>query len=110
MNKQKRSSKLDKQLNKTIRDIKQVKIQGARNIAKAALKAYHTNPTEKTKEKLIKARPTEPMLANVLNKLNKENYKSIQQHFDKAQTKINKKVLKLIKNNDTIFNRSSQIR
>ena len=39
---------------KIIRDIKSVKIQGARNIAKAALKAYKLFPNEPSKNKLLK--------------------------------------------------------
>ncbi len=94
---------MKKSVKKVIKDIKAVKIQGARNIAKAALQAYHLIPTKATKKALIKARPTEPMLVNVLNKLNKKNYKSILQHFGQAQDKINKLTLKLIKSKDIIF-------
>lgn len=94
---------MKKRLVQVIKDIKSVKIQGARNIAKAALLAYHENPTKTTKRKLISARPTEPMLVNVLNKLNNKNYKQILSHFDLAQDKINKLTLKLIKNNNIVF-------
>ena len=94
---------MKKRLARVIKDIKQVKIQGARNIAKAALLAYHENPTKATKRKLISARPTEPMLVNVLNKLNKNNYKKILSHFDLAQDKINKLTFKLIKSGNIIF-------
>jgi len=85
------------------RDIKSVKIQGARNIAKAALKAYKSNKTKSAKKKLLSLRPTEPMLANVLDRLDNGPYDKILNHFDNAQDKINKKVLKLIKNGDVIF-------
>lgn len=90
-------------LNKTLQDIKSVKIQGARNIAKKALYAYSLVLTPKTKKLLISARPTEPMLEKVLNKLDQQPYKEIVSHFDSAQKIINKEVLKLIKNKDTIF-------
>jgi len=91
--------------NKILRDIKSVKIQGARNIAKAALYAYSLQPTKSAKQKLIKARPTEPMLINVLNKIekNNQNYKKIFSHFNEAQDKINKNVLKIIKSKSIIF-------
>ncbi len=85
------------------KNIKSIKIQGARNIAKAALYAYSLQPTKQTKKKLLSLRPTEPMLVNVLNKIEKMPYKIILQHFDSAQNKINKNVFKIIKNNDTIF-------
>ena len=86
-----------------LKDIKSVKIQGARNIARKALYAYSLVPTKRAKRKLLKARPTEPMLANTLEKFEKLGLKKTLEHFDEAQEKINKKVFKLIKNNDVIF-------
>ena len=92
-------------LNKIFRDIKTIKIQGASNIAKSALYAYSLSPISKTKKKLLSLRPTEPMLANVLNKLDKNggNKEKILSHLQLAQEKINNHVLKIIKNNDVIF-------
>jgi len=83
--------------------IKEVKIQGARNIAKAALHAYSLNPTKSAKAKLIGLRPTEPMLVNVLNLLGKLSKEQILKHFDKAQEKINHYALKIIKNKSVIL-------
>ncbi len=88
---------------KICKDIKSVKIQGARNIAKAALRSYHLIPTNSSKKILLSLRPTEPMLINVLNRLDKEPYNKILSHFEQAQDKINKKVLKLISQNDIIL-------
>ncbi len=88
---------------KIARDIKDVKIQGARNIAKAALYAYSLVPTNDSIKKLVSLRPTEPMLKKVLNLAQKKPYKEILEHFDVAQRKINKYVFKLIKNNGFIF-------
>ena len=96
MNKQKR-------FNEIIRKIKEVKIQGARNIAKKALYAYTLIPTKKSKDKLFSSRPTEPMLQNAIKNLDKENYDEILKHFDLAQEKINKYAFKLIKQKDIIF-------
>lgn len=96
MNKQKRFNQISKA-------IKEIKIQGARNIAKAALRAYELIPTKASKKKLLSLRPTEPMLQNVLQKVDKQKPKTLLKHFDQAQDKINKKVFKLIKNNDVIF-------
>ena len=48
----------EKRVDKIIKDIKEIKIQGARNIAKAALKAYSLSPSKKTKTKLLNTRPT----------------------------------------------------
>jgi len=88
---------------KISRDIKNIKIQGATNIAKAALQAYQLIPTKKSKKKLLRLRPTEPMLMNVLDRVDKESPEKILSHFNEAQEKINKKVFKLIKNKDVIF-------
>lgn len=92
-----------KRVDRVIENIKSVKIQGARNIAKAALYAYSLDKTKTTKNKLIAARPTEPMLVNVLKKADNLSYKKILQHFDDAQNKINQLVYKKIKNNPVIF-------
>ena len=61
-----------------VQDIKSLKIQGASNVAKAALKAYASaeNPGAAAK-KLIAARPTEPMLRNVLKLAEHENTEQI---------------------------------
>lgn len=85
------------------RKIKEVKIQGARNIAKAALIAYSLNHTPKAKKILLGLRPTEPMLVNVLNMADKLPKEKILKHFDDAQDKINRFALKIIKNNSKIL-------
>lgn len=92
-----------KEVDKIIENIKSVKIQGASNIAKFALKAYSLLPTKVTKERLINARPTEPMLVNTLSNFEKLGLKKTLKHFQESQDKINMQVLKLIKNNSTIF-------
>ena len=54
-------------IDSVVEDIKTLKIQGASNIAKAALRAYaHAKNRSSAAKKLIKARPTEPMLRNLL--------------------------------------------
>jgi len=83
--------------------IKEVRIQGARNIAKAALLVYYSNPTKNVKKKLIGLRPTEPMLVNVLNLADKKSKGYILRHFDEAQNKIDNFVFKVIKNNSKIL-------
>jgi len=82
-----------KRFNQILKDIKSVKIQGARNIAKKALYAYSLIPTKQSKKKLLLSRPTEPMMENVLNLAEKQPYEKIRKHFDEAQDKINKEVL-----------------
>ena len=93
-----------KKFGQIVNDIKKIKIQGARNVAKAALKAYSLLPKKESQKILLHSRPTEPMMKNVLDMAEKgmpEN--KILGHFIEAQNKINKSVFKLIKNKDIIF-------
>ena len=86
------------------KDIKSIKIQGARNIAGWALYAYLLKPTKRSIKILKELRLTEPMLVNVLNLLEKgEDHNNILNHFSDAQDKINKHVLKMIRKKDIIF-------
>ncbi len=92
-----------KTFNQVVKDIKSIKIQGARNVAREALKAYHLIPTKESKKILLLSRPTEPMMENVLEMADSVPYENILKHFDSAQGLINKNILGLIKNNDVIF-------
>ena len=92
-----------RKFNEILRNIKSVKIQGARNIAKAALKAYFLVPSKNSKKLLLASRPTEPMMENVLHMADDYPKKQILDHFDSAQKEIDKNVLKLIKKNSVIF-------
>lgn len=89
--------------NKICRDIKSIKIQGARNVARKALEAYLLFPSKESKEKLISLRPTEPMLHRVLEEVEKNDPSEIINHFDFAQEKINSFANRIIKNSDVIF-------
>ncbi len=89
--------------NKIVKDIKEVKIQGARNIAKAAIKAYFLVPSKHSKKILLSSRPTEPMMRNVLDMAETHSQKEILQHFNFSQKKINTFTLKLLKNKDMVF-------
>lgn len=88
---------------KITKDIKSIKIQGARNVAKAALRAYFLFPSKKSRHKLLSLRPTEPMMFRVLELAQTKKEKEILRHFKEAQEKINLSVKKLIKNDDVIF-------
>lgn len=90
-------------IDKIARDIKEVKIQGATNIAKAALKVYKTSKNDKTKKMLVGLRPTEPALRNALNYFERNGYTKTINHFDDAQIKINNFVLKVLNNGDKIY-------
>ena len=105
MNKIENISKTKKKkiFNEIIQDIKDIKIQGARNIAKEALYAYFLIPTKRSKKKLLSLRPTEPLLRNVLDRTKEKSYEEIMEYFDNTQKKINQLMLKIIKNNDVIF-------
>jgi len=93
-----------KRFNRIARRIKEIKIQGATNIAKSALKAYSLVPTKASKKKLLSLRPTEPMMENILDLAEKgKSKKEILQHLSETQDKINKSAIKLIKNNNIIF-------
>ena len=92
-----------KKFNQIVRDIKSVKIQGARNIAKKAIEAYFLFPGKSSKKKLLSLRPTEPMLENVLELAEKFPEEKIISHFEEAQEKINKNVFKILKKGEIIF-------
>lgn len=92
-----------REFNKILKDIKSVKIQGARNVARAALKAYYIIPTKNSKKKLLASRPTEPMMENVLELAGEIDKKIILNHFYEAQEEINKSMHKLLNKKEVIF-------
>src|SRR3989344_2572457 len=63
----------NEEFNKILKDIKEIKIQGARNIAKMAYYAYNLIPTKNSKNKLLNSRPTEPMMHNILDMAENKN-------------------------------------
>jgi len=64
----------NEEFNKILKDIKEIKIQGARNIAKMAYYAYNLIPTKNSKNKLLNSRPTEPMMHNILDMAENKKY------------------------------------
>ena len=91
------------EFNKISKDIKSIRVQGARNVALAGFKAYKLFPSKNSKNKLLSIRATEPMLANILNIVDKMSEKDLNKRLKQNQEKINKEVYKLIKNNYVIF-------
>jgi ribose 1,5-bisphosphate isomerase len=89
--------------NQILRDIKSIKIQGAKNIAKAGFRAYKLIPTKQSKNKILSLRSTEPMLENLLKIADNLTYNQLLKKLKQNQDKINKNVYKLIKNNSVIF-------
>ncbi len=92
-----------KRFNQICRSIKNVEIQGAREVAKKSFLAYKLIPTPASKRKLISLRPTEPMLINILNKADTLTYQQLIKKLKSNQLSINKSTLKLIKQNSVIF-------
>ncbi|MEK6908514.1 MAG: hypothetical protein AABX23_00495 [Nanoarchaeota archaeon] len=84
-------------------DIKSIKIQGATNVAKAAVKAYCIRPKKSSIKILTKLRPTEPMLVNALNIARKSSAENVLNHFDNTQEFINHYIQKIINQNSVIF-------
>jgi len=89
--------------NKICKDIKSVKIQGARKVAKAAFRAYKLVPTSSSKKRLLALRPTEPLLHNILKIAEDYSYKEFLNKLENNQKKINKNIFKLVKKNDIVF-------
>ena len=96
------NNKMDK-FSKICEDIKSVKIQGATNIAKAAVEAYCISPTKSSIKILSRLRPTEPMLINSLKAVKKSSVENVLNHFKNAQEFINHYVQKIIKKEMVIF-------
>lgn len=115
---------------KIVDDIKELKIQGAQNVAKAAVKAFQLVAFEnkdkkipeqmsklnKAKKLLQEARPTEPALRNCLNLLSHDlqtkhdiydtiskRAENIGNHFKEVEEKISKIGSKKIRNKSIIF-------
>ncbi len=88
--------------------IKEVKIQGAENVAIAAVKALSYRHDSEAVHKLLKLRPTEPCLRNALKfALShidlKEGIQDTLNHFENSRKRIVEIGSKIIKNNSTIF-------
>jgi len=75
---------------KTVHDIKSIKIQGAYHVAVAAIKAWQkTKNKQEAAKKLAEARPTEPMLRNALRYLEKMDHaETLLEKLEADQQKI----------------------
>jgi len=98
--------------NKICTDIKQIKIQGAENIAKAALEALKYRHDSIAIKKLISLRPTEPTLRNSIampmalvdkGMSWQEAIKIMQSYFEKFDKKLDEYAANLIKDNSIIY-------
>ncbi len=93
---------------KILQDIKSVKIQGAENIAKAGIQAFLLQPDKNSAKKILKTRPTEPLMQNAIkfllkSKNPKKSSKKFLDYLNRAHKKIAYYGAKLIKNNMNIF-------
>lgn len=89
--------------NLILKKIKSIKIQGAENVAKSALKAYLLFPTLSSKRKILSLRPTEPMLKKVLEEIEYSSLNKILFEIEEAKKLIKENSFKIIKNSDVIF-------
>jgi translation initiation factor 2B subunit (eIF-2B alpha/beta/delta family) len=91
-----------------LREIKEVKIQGANRIAIEGVKAFLLNPTKESAKKIIEARPTEPLLQNAIKLLLKskdQEHASIKflKYMKDSEIKTAKLGAGLIKNDMNVF-------
>ena len=80
-----------------LRRIKEVRIQGARNIAIAGLKAYSMRPTKETARRLLSLRKTEPALRNALKFAQKYSVKEALEHFEFSKEEIKRIGWKIVR-------------
>ncbi|MFH1451626.1 MAG: hypothetical protein ABIF88_00425 [archaeon] len=100
--------KFSKRFKRILEDIKSIKVQGAENVAKAAIKAFLIHPNKFAAKKILKTRPTEPLMQNAIKELLKsKNPKQAAKKFLKnlktAHEKIAKKGATIIKNDMNIY-------
>ena len=74
---------------KILSDIKEIKIQGAENIAKAGIQAFLLQPDKSSSKQILKTRPTEPLMQNAIHFLLNSKPKNLK--------KLSKKFLDYIK-------------
>ena len=89
--------------NKILKNIKEVKIQGATAIAKVAAEALMI---KNQPQRLISLRPTEPMLKNIVKLVSKDpkkNLPKVLKHIEDSRNKIIKYGANKIKNNSIVF-------
>lgn len=89
--------------NKICKDISSLKIQGAENIAKAALEALRYKNDKPAVKKLISLRPTEPKLLNALEYAEKYGINNALEYFEKAGERIAYYGNSAIRNNSIIY-------
>lgn len=98
----------DERFEKILSDIKSVKVQGAENVAKAGIEAFLLKSDRTSIKKILKSRPTEPLLQNVIKVLKKSHDKKIAaknllKEIEMSHKIISSKGAKLIQNGMKIY-------
>ena len=75
MKKSRKISSQNKRFNKILEDIRSIKIQGAENVARAGIKAFLIEPSKGSAKRILKTRPTEPLMQNAIKLLLKSKNK-----------------------------------
>ena len=92
------------EFNQIVQDIKELKIQGATNIALQGLKAMQLKSDHKSIKKLISARPTEPCLQNAIKYAKDVGNPKIAYNYLRNMDKRTEMIAsKIIKKNSIIF-------
>src|SRR3989344_8037032 len=89
--------------NRICNDIKNLKIQGAANVARKGLEAYSLKPGKESIRKLLSLRLTEPMLRNVLDYAERFSAEEASKLMDRHFQRILVYGKKFIKNKRRIF-------
>ena len=85
-----------RKFDKIVDDIKNVRIQGATNIAISALRAYLLVPAKKSKKALMSLRVTEPLMFNFLKKADETPGRELLWHIKYSKRVIGKNFLKIL--------------
>jgi translation initiation factor 2B subunit (eIF-2B alpha/beta/delta family) len=104
----KKEEKISERFDEIIRQIKDVKIQGANNIAISGIEAALLRSDKESIKKIISARPTEPLLQNSISIITKSKDKSksakkLIGYIEKSKSKIGFLGSYLIKDNMNVF-------
>jgi|TARA_B100001971_G_C18112986_1_gene495252 translation initiation factor 2B subunit (eIF-2B alpha/beta/delta family) len=108
MKKSRKISSQNKRFNKILEDIRSIKIQGAENVARAGIKAFLIEPSKGSAKRILKTRPTEPLMQNAIKALiksknpKKDSIKFLKE-LKKSHETIAKKGSTLIKKDMNIF-------
>ncbi len=99
---------MKKRFEKVLQDIKDVKIQGANNIALAGIKVAANHSDRHSLKRIISMRPTEPLLQNSLeiisiSKNKKQAAKILMKYIKNSKNEIAVEGSKLIRNNMNVF-------